>query len=99
MVNKIDGMPGTAAPLANPRLERASGDRSQPIAAVLPADSVRLTAEATGLDILQREFAANPGVDLERVAKLREAVLSGSYRIDPGVIADGLLRIERELAG
>ncbi|MDZ4349171.1 MAG: flagellar biosynthesis anti-sigma factor FlgM [Xanthomonadaceae bacterium] len=99
MINKIDAAPGLIAPATTQKLDRASGDRSQPVSAAPPADNVRLTAEAAGLEILQRQFAANPSIDVEKVMALREAVQSGSYRIDPAAIADGLLRIEQDLAG
>lgn len=102
MTTKIDGMPpaarltDTAAPSASPR---AGADRSEPIGAVAPADSLRLTGEAAGLQALEREMGAAPaGIDAARVNQVRAALADGSYRIDPQEIANRLLVLERELS-
>jgi flagellar biosynthesis anti-sigma factor FlgM len=40
------------------------------------------------------ELAKAPPVDGARVAALREAIAQGRYVIDPGAIADAMLRLE-----
>lgn len=75
----------------------AGADRSAPVEAVRAGDSLRLTGEAAGLQNLQRELAAAPAVDASRVAEVRQALESGSYRIDPARIADRMLEMDRLL--
>lgn len=96
MVQKIDGAPPSAR-VAVERVEPAGGDRSRPVSAPLPADSIRLTGEATGLTLIGQDLARNPGLDMAKVMSLREALAAGEYRIEPKEIADRLLRLEREL--
>ena len=103
MTTKIDGAPPAtvrAAELAasGPAQLRAGEDRSQPVAAVPPADSMRLTGEAVGLQALQRELGARPaGIDAARVGEIRAALADGSYRIDPQQVANRMLALESEL--
>jgi negative regulator of flagellin synthesis FlgM len=45
------------------------------------------------LTAIARELAAGePPVDFARIAQIRQAISLGSYRIDPTVIADAMLR-------
>ncbi len=44
-----------------------------------------------------RDMAAEPPIDSARVAELRAAIASGSYRIEPEKIADAMLRSETGL--
>lgn len=75
----------------------AGADRSAPVEAARAGDSLRLTGEAAGLQTLQRELSAAPAVDASRVAEVRQALESGSYRIDPARIADRMLEMDRLL--
>lgn len=70
-------------------------------AAPLPTASNRvdLTGSVRQLQDLQSAVAATPVVDSDRVATLREAIASGSYRVDPQRIADGLLAQDRAALG
>ena len=100
MTTKIDGAgpPVRPAELASTAATavRAGEERSAPGAARPPADSVRLTGEAEGLQAMQRELGA-PGIDLARVNEVRAALADGSYRIDPQQIATRMLALESEL--
>ncbi|WP_374013937.1 flagellar biosynthesis anti-sigma factor FlgM [Pseudoxanthomonas koreensis] len=101
MSQKIEGAPPPPAvqgtgPLG--RVAHAGGDRSAPVENVQAGDSLRLTGEATGLQTLQRELAAAPAVDSARVAEVRLALESGSYRVDPARIAERMLDMDRLLA-
>ena len=67
MSHKVDGMPPPAAiratgPLGG-QVARAGDAREKAIEAPAAGDSLRLTGEATGLQALQRELAANPAID------------------------------------
>jgi len=103
MTTKIDGAPPAAVRAAElaangPAQLRAGEDRSQPVAAVPPADSMKLTGEAVGLQALQQELAASPaGIDAARVGEIRAALADGSYRIDPQQVANRMLALESEL--
>lgn len=105
MTTKIDGGPPAAARAAelassNPAQVRAGEDRSKPVSAVPQADSMRLTGEAAGLQVLQRELGAAPaGIDTARVNEVRAALADGSYRIDPQQVATRMLALESELGG
>lgn len=75
---------------------RSGGDRSAPIAAAPPADSLKLTGEATGLQALARELGAGPaGIDMARVNAIRTSLEDGSYRIDAQAIASRMIDMER----
>ncbi len=103
MTSKIDGVPPPAVRPAelgstSPAQVRSGEDRSQPVAAVPPADSMRLTGEAEGLQALQRELGSEPaGVDANRVSEIRAALADGSYRVDPQQVASRMLALESEL--
>lgn len=103
MTNKIDsGLPpparaGELGGAAQAGQARAGEDRSQPVGSVPPADSLRLTGEAAGLQALQRELAGPADIDLNRVNEVRAALADGSYRIDPEQIASRMLALESEL--
>ncbi|MGH8073613.1 MAG: flagellar biosynthesis anti-sigma factor FlgM [Lysobacter sp.] len=100
MTTKIDGTPPpirTTDPAAiGAAQSRAGEERSQPVAAAPPADSVRLTGEAEGLQAMQRELGA-PGIDLAKVNEVRAALADGSYRVDPQQIATRMLALDSEL--
>lgn len=88
----------TTGPVGN-RVAPAGGDRSRPVEASAATDSVRLTGEATSLQAIQRELAAAPAVDVKRVEAVKQALESGSYRIDPDRIAGRMLEMDRQLGG
>lgn len=102
MTTKIDGLPPAARPaeaVATAATARAGANRSEPIGASAATDNMRLTGEAAGLQVLERELGAAPaGIDVARVNQVRAALADGSYRIDPQEIANRLLALERELS-
>lgn len=103
MSNQIQGGPPPAARAADlaasgPVRLRAGEDRSAPVAATPPADSMRLTGEAAGLQALERSLGAAPaGIDVARVNEVRAALADGSYRVDPQQIASRMLSLEEAL--
>ncbi|MFP7726137.1 flagellar biosynthesis anti-sigma factor FlgM [Lysobacter sp. D1-1-M9] len=101
MTSKIDGgvPPPRPAELGNPAAAARSGeDRSQPVAAATPADNMRLTGEAAGLQALERELGAAPaGLDQARVDEIKGAIADGSYRVDAQEIATRMLAFENDL--
>ena len=101
MTHKIDGGPPATRPpeaLNSATAARAGSKSSQPVAALVAADSVRLTGEAEGLQALERQLGATPAaVDVARVNDVRAAIADGSYRIDPQQIADRMIALDRAL--
>lgn len=53
------------------------------------ADEAKVTATAVA-----QELAASPPVDLERVARIKQAIANGNYPIAPETIADRLLALK-----
>jgi len=101
MTHKIDNapLPRPLESVSTRPTSRAGAEREAPVAATPPADSVRLTGEATGLQALERELGEAPAsFDTARVDAVRAAIADGSYRIDPQAIADRMLSLERDLS-
>lgn len=100
MSHKIEGSPPAAmrpvAPVGG-QVSPAGADRSRPIEASAAGDSLRLTGEAAGLQILQRELSSAPAVDQARVQAVREALEAGTYKIDPDAIASRMLALDEQL--
>ncbi len=77
--------PAAEAPALGRRDER--GDR----------ETVNLTPSARLLGKLEEAIRGLPAVDAGRVAALKDAIASGTYRVDPETVAAKLLQLEREL--
>ena len=103
MTTKIDGLSPPAARVvdtAQQAVARAGGDRSTPVDAARPTDSVRLTGEATGLQAAVETQLGQPApFDASRVESVRAALANGTYRIDPQEIANRLVALERQMRG
>lgn len=101
MTQKIDGLPAAAVRGTAPAPSQVAraGDARKAVEAPAAVDSLRLTGEATGLQALQRDLSTRPAVDETRVQAVREALASGSYRIDPEAIASRMLELDSQLAG
>ena len=102
MSQKIEGTPPPVVRSTGPvggRVAAAGADRSAPVEASQAGDSLRLTGEATSLQALQRDLSVAPAIDPARVAEVRQALESGSYRIDPAKIAERMLDLDKQLGG
>ncbi|SFR87193.1 anti-sigma-28 factor, FlgM family [Dyella sp. OK004] len=84
------GNQGTAAQPATGTTEAA------PAAAA--DDSIKLTDSARALHEAAKT-GADSGIDTKRVEQVRQALANGSYKIDAGRIADGLLSLEGQISG
>ncbi|WP_369938362.1 flagellar biosynthesis anti-sigma factor FlgM [Xanthomonas tesorieronis] len=104
MSQKIEGNSPTQATLRTSTVntKAASGasedGKANAVGATAATDSLRLTGEASGLQSLQRELAAAPAVDSNRVESVRSALQSGSYKINPDVIASRMLDLDQQLS-
>ena len=77
--------------------ERADGARTESRSSTGSAEQVSVTSSSLLLSRLEEALQASPAVDAERVRAVRDAIASGAYEIDPAIIAEKLLRLEREL--
>lgn len=76
---------------------RTSGDNTA-LSSVAKVDSVKLTPDAIQLQQLESSIAQIPVADEQRVAKVRQAIESGTYQVDARKIAARLARMEWDLA-
>lgn len=61
-------------------------------------DAVTITRTATDLLQLEKQLAALPEADLERVESIRAAIGNGSYQVDVERIVSNLLQAEQDLS-
>ncbi|KAB7771852.1 flagellar biosynthesis anti-sigma factor FlgM [Xanthomonas maliensis] len=103
MSQKIEGNLPTAATLrtnaVSSKIASAGEDRTAPVAATPATDSVKLTGEATNLQVLQRELSQAPAIDTARVQAVKESLQNGSYTINPDAIANRMIDMNQQLAG
>ena len=105
MSNKISGYNATdaAAPVKGSSGGVPAADKSQSAAASAAgtappaADQVTLTDSARLLQKLGDAVASAPVVDAAKVASVKQALQSGTYKVDAGRVADKLLKFERGL--
>lgn len=101
---KISGI-STAEPIAKPAgsgsnsvvADRSQGEGSAAAAAAQSADHVTLTESARSLQKIEAAVAKTPVVNADKVAAVKHAISSGTYKIDAGRIAGKLLKYERGL--
>ncbi|MDB6083879.1 MAG: flagellar biosynthesis anti-sigma factor FlgM [Gammaproteobacteria bacterium] len=107
MPSKIGGYNATQplAPLKGANANNAVADKgsSDGSAAATPApqstgtDHLTLTDSARSMQKIEEAIAKAPVVDTAKVAAVKQAVSSGTYQVDAGRVADGLLRFESGL--
>lgn len=61
------------------------------------SDVFTITASAAQLQAAERRLKEVPVVDQERVDRIRSAIQSGEYKIDPAKIADKFIKLETAL--
>ena len=106
MPSKISGYNATQplAPLKGVTGNSAIADKpsgGETPAAATPAatstDHLTLTDSARSLQKIGEAIAKAPVVNTAKVAAVKQAISSGTYQIDAGRVADGLLHFERGL--
>ena len=90
---KITG-PNSANPLKPPKGDRAPAERNK---AAPPAKTDRVRFSPAAAALSKAREPEQP--DLERIDKLRRAILDGSFKVDHQRIAERMLQEERELGG
>jgi negative regulator of flagellin synthesis FlgM len=89
------------APQERERVSRGAGDAGGTrvaSAAKGAVDEVRLSSSALKLRETGQILAQQSDVDLARVTAIRNALSEGTYQVDAGVLADGLMAQERLFA-
>ena len=103
MSSKISGYPTEPlAPIKASNSNAGVTDKAQGDAAPAPStaqavDHVTLTDSARTLQKIEEAVAKAPVVDAAKVASVKQAVQSGTYKIDAGRVADKLLQFEKGL--
>lgn len=78
--------------------QAASAQKAQNTAAAPRQDSVSLTQSAQQLTQTQKKSTEAP-VNQEKVDRLKKAVQSGEYRINPEQLASKIARLEAQIFG
>jgi negative regulator of flagellin synthesis FlgM len=99
------GLPALAQPQsgqvggsASGGANQAAGSGETTAAPAVGGDRVQLTESARALHQAARGDSSS-SFDAKRVEQIRQALADGSYRVNPGKIADGLISLEGQLDG
>lgn len=95
LIQTTAGLSKSAEPV---NLESQASKQGNEPSNSVPRDQLTLTASATKLQQLEKEIAALPVVDQQRVDSIKNAILNGEYRIDPVKTAEKFLQFEVSLA-
>ena len=76
---------------------KSQGEGSAAAAAAQSTDHVTLTESARSMQKIEEAVAKTPVVNADKVAAVKHAISSGTYKIDAGRIAGKLLKYERGL--
>jgi negative regulator of flagellin synthesis FlgM len=87
---RIDANQPISNQAAAERVSRNSGKSGS--AAGTSADGATFSADRAGVGGLEAQVLATPAIREDRVAALRESIRNGSYQVDPGKIADAMLK-------
>jgi negative regulator of flagellin synthesis FlgM len=103
VTNKISGI-SIAEPVAKPTgsgsnavTDKSQGEGSAAASTAQTADHVTLTDSARSMQKIEEAVAKTPVVNAAKVASVKQAINSGTYKIDPAQIAGKLLKYERGL--
>jgi negative regulator of flagellin synthesis FlgM len=77
--------------------DKSQGEASTPSGSASTSDTVTLTDSARSLQKIEEAVAKAPVVDAQKVAAVKQAIGSGTYKIDAGRVAGKLLKFERGL--
>jgi negative regulator of flagellin synthesis FlgM len=107
MPNKISGYSPTDAPTLagagsgqaadKASLAAANAAATAPVAAKAASDTATITGPARTLQKLSDVIASTPVVNAEKVSAIKEAVQSGTYRVNVDSVANKLLQSDSEL--
>jgi negative regulator of flagellin synthesis FlgM len=99
VTNKIGGFENRPVLVSTDRkVVRSEDAPANPAGTTAASDPVRITDEAKQLAALEQAIKSMPAIDEQRVAEVRRQLDEGRYEVNPGRIADKLLRFERDLS-
>ena len=104
MTDKISGF-STSEPVAPVKgsnsggavTEKPQGESTSAATTSQTGDHVTLTDSARALQKIEEAVAKAPVVNSQKVAAVKQAVTSGTYKIDAPRVADKILQFERGL--
>lgn len=98
---KVDKTPQPTPAIEPVKTERgnakASGKAGGAPGPAPQGDVVSLSSESQNLQRLGAAMAAEPAFDADKVAAVKSAIESGSFKVDAGKVADGLIASVREV--
>ena len=103
MPNRIKGLdggsigPGSSNPIETIRVATPVSPAGTDSSANTQTDSVHITQSARALAALSQAVQDTPDVDAGRVAEVQQAIVAGTYTINPERIASRLLQLEQDL--
>lgn len=98
MTHKVDGMPPQGLPsVGKSPTATSSGSKDKPVSPVSEATPVSLSSEARQMQALHDQVAEVPEIDVKRVEAVKTAIANGSFSVDSGAVAKGLLGMEQAL--
>jgi negative regulator of flagellin synthesis FlgM len=84
-------------PSGNVASDKAQSDASTATATAQTGDQVTLTSSARSLQKLSAAIAQAPLVNASKVASIKQALDSGTYKVNAASVADKLLQFENGL--
>jgi negative regulator of flagellin synthesis FlgM len=92
--------PGTLGSGSADKTQAAPGQTAQPQTqappgTASPSTEVEITSTAQLLATLEQQIASTPDLNQGRVDSIRQALSNGSYQVDAGRVADGLLAAQK----
>ncbi|HIF9199736.1 flagellar biosynthesis anti-sigma factor FlgM [Photobacterium damselae subsp. damselae] len=60
-------------------------------------DEISLSAQGKAVGQIHQQLATEPSFDADKVAKIKEAISNGSYKVDPDKLASNIMKFENEL--
>jgi negative regulator of flagellin synthesis FlgM len=101
MANEITGLrptaltPAQARPVANGPVSAQTRSGAEPAA----ADTVTLTDSGRLMQRLEAAVARAPHVDGQRIARIKEQIANGAYRVDADRLAQQVAQFEQDFGG
>jgi negative regulator of flagellin synthesis FlgM len=101
--NRIKGLdggsigPGSSNPIETIRVATPVNPAGTDSTSNTQADSVHITQSARSLTALSQAVQDTPDIDAGRVAAAQQAIVAGTYTINPERIASRLLQLEQDL--
>jgi negative regulator of flagellin synthesis FlgM len=101
--NRIKGLdggsigPGSSNPIETIRVTTPVNPPGTDSSPKPGADSVHITQSARSLAALSQAVQDTPDIDAGRVAAAQQAIVAGTYTINPERIASRMLQLEQDL--